>query len=151
MLKIYKQKPLIYDSQKTIKLFWSLTVISTLLTLLYFYLLGYNIFYLVYYNFSLAEIVTARINSYSGETYFAPGYFNQFKNVILPVSITALILNKVKSKKLLYFVFIPIAFFGLAGTGQRAFLQGQRENVLTDEGRAAKVAKAAAKRARKQD
>lgn len=121
-LKEYKLNPIHYDSKSTIKIFWYLIIISSLLTLLYFYLLGSNIFFLVFNDFSAADITTARVNSYSGETYFAPGYFNQFKNVLLPVSITALIFNKVKSKKILYYFFIPIAFFGLVGTGQRAFL-----------------------------
>lgn len=121
-LKEYKLNPIHYDSKSTIKIFWYLIIISSLLTLLYFYLLGSNIFFLVFNDYSAADITTARVNSYSGETYFAPGYFNQFKNVLLPVSITALIFNKVKSKKILYYFFIPIAFFGLVGTGQRAFL-----------------------------
>jgi oligosaccharide repeat unit polymerase len=121
-LKVFKLQPIIYDSNKTINIFWFLTIISSVLTLVYFYLLGYNIFFLVFNDFSAADITTARVNAYSGESYFAPGYFNQFKNVILPVTITALIFNKIKSKKILYYFFIPIAFFGLVGTGQRAFL-----------------------------
>jgi len=71
---------------------------------------------------SQADITTARVNSYSGETYFAPGYFNQFKNVLFPVSICILLFNNVKNKKIIKFFFIPLAFLGLAGTGQRAFL-----------------------------
>jgi oligosaccharide repeat unit polymerase len=121
-LKRFKLNPNYYDSKPTIKIFWYLTIISSIFTILYFYLLGYNIFVLVYNNFSAADITTARVNSYSGDVYFAPGYFNQFKNVLLPVSITALLYNKVKSKFFLYYLFIPIALFGLVGTGQRAFI-----------------------------
>ena len=121
-LKVFKLQPIIYDSRKTVNIFWFLAIISSLLTLLYFYLLGYNIFYLVFNDFSSADITTLRVNAYSGETYFAPGYFNQFKNALLPVAITILLFNKTKNKKLLYYFFIPIAFFGLVGTGQRAFL-----------------------------
>ena len=121
-LKEYKTIAIQYDVKSTIKRFWYLTIISSCLTLLYFYLLGYNILFLVLSDFSTSDITSARINSYSGETYFAPGYFNQFKNVLLPVAITVLFFNKVKSIKWLYYIFIPIAFFGLVGTGQRAFL-----------------------------
>jgi len=121
-LKEYKLIPVQYDSKRAIQIFWCLAILSSFLTLLYFYLLGYNVFLLVFNDFSAADITTARVNSYSGETYFAPGYFNQFKNVLLPVSVIALISNKVKSKKVLYLVLVPIAFFGLVGTGQRAFL-----------------------------
>ena len=121
-LKAFKLQPIIYDSKKTVNIFWFLVIISSLLTLLYFYFLGYNIFYLVLNDFSSADITTARVNAYSGETYFAPGYFNQFKNVLLPVAITILLFNKTKNKRILYYLFIPIAFFGLIGTGQRAFL-----------------------------
>ena len=121
-LKVFKVQPIIYDSRKTVNIFWLLVIISSLLTLLYFYLLGYNIFYLVLNDFSSADITTHRVDSYSGETYFAPGYFNQFKNALLPVAITILLFNKTKNKKILYYLCIPIAFFGLVGTGQRAFL-----------------------------
>ena len=121
-LKFFKLQPIIYDSKKTLNIFWFLVIISSLLTLLYFYLLGYNIFSLVINDFSTADIATQRINAYSGERYFAPGYFNQFKNALLPVSITILLLNKSKNKKIIYYFFVPIAFFGLVGTGQRAFL-----------------------------
>lgn len=121
-LEFFKLQPIVYDSKKTVNIFWLLAISSALLTLLYFYLLGYNIFYLVLNDFSAADITTLRVNAYSGETYFAPGYFNQFKNALLPAAITALVINKSKKKKILYYVLTPIAFFGLVGTGQRAFL-----------------------------
>ena len=118
----YMLKPIYYDSDRVIKVFWFLVMLSALLTLLYFYLVGENIFFMIINDYSQAEITTARVNAYSGETYFAPGYFNQFKNVLLPVSLVILLLNKSKYARLLQFIFIPLAFFGLVGTGQRAFL-----------------------------
>ncbi|WP_417857439.1 O-antigen polymerase [Xanthomarina gelatinilytica] len=120
--KVYKSKPFIYDSNSTIRLFWFLLIISSILTVFYFYLVGSNIFIMIMNDSSQADITTARVNSYSGETYFAPGYFNQFKNVLFPVSICILLFNNVKNKKIIKFFFIPLAFLGLAGTGQRAFL-----------------------------
>lgn len=121
-LSNYRLKPIYYDSGRVMRFFWFLLVFSALLTLLYFFLVGNNIFVMIMNDYSQAEITTARVNAYSGETYFAPGYFNQFKNVLLPVSLAILLLNKSKYTRLLKFVFIPLAFFGLAGTGQRAFL-----------------------------
>lgn len=121
-LKAFKLQSINYDSRRTVNIFWFLVIISSLLTLLYFYLLGYNIFYLIFNDYSSADITTLRVNAYSGDTYFAPGYFNQFKNALLPAAITILLFNKTKNKKILYYFCIPVAFFGLVGTGQRAFL-----------------------------
>ena len=38
-----------------------------------------------------ADITTLRLNSYSGSQYFAPGYVNQFKNVLLPALVVIVI------------------------------------------------------------
>lgn len=101
-------------------------IISIVITILYYRAVGYNVMWLLLSG-QVEDYSTLRIESYSGVDYFAPGYVNQFKNVLLPV--TALILSVFlaeNSRKELFWSFIviawPIVFIAVAGTGQRAFL-----------------------------
>jgi hypothetical protein len=73
-----------------------------------------------------------RISAYSsasdsGSQYFAPGYVNQFKNVLLPMTAVALGIWILQSgKKALFLGFcaftIPAVILAVAGTGQRGYL-----------------------------
>ena len=120
--KIFLLKDYLEDSRRIIRFFTYALLFSALLTLLYYYIIGNNIIFLIANNVSSEDITTARVNSYSGPTYFAPGYFNQFKNILFPVSLTVLLMNLKRHRRKLWFIFFPICLFGLIGTGQRAFI-----------------------------
>lgn len=94
---------------------------SIFLTLLYFYFVGSNIVIIFLTNYTVDDFSTTRLSFYSGDEYFAPGYFNQFKNVILPLFSTIYVLSKKRSKIIIVVLFL-INLLALLGTGQRAFL-----------------------------
>lgn len=97
----------------------------------YFYAVGYNLFLEAIVSFitggdlsaQAADLVTKRLESYSGERYFAPGYANQFKNILLPLITLFLIaryrLQKKKIDLLLVLGLVPLSIIFLLGTGQR--------------------------------
>ena len=103
--------------------------VSLAATALYFYIVGYNVFLsAIFDSISPEEVTTMRLATYSTESYYAPGYFNQFKNIIFPCAAAAIvtyIAHRVKSLIMrvvaLCFILIPL-LVGLLGTGQRAFL-----------------------------
>jgi len=72
------------------------------------------------------DAATARLNSYSGVNYVAPGYANQFKNAIFP-TLSVVLINELWMRKLpgrlVVSGLIGVAvFIALAGTGQRGAL-----------------------------
>lgn len=109
----------------------ALLVFSILISFLYFYSIGYNVFILVLKAKLLAgsgtelDIATLRLSTYSGESYFAPGYVNQFKNLFLPILSVYLLVDTIIKKNANLFKFficsvlIFISFISLVGTGQR--------------------------------
>jgi len=66
---------------------------------------------------------TARLASYSGSKYFFPGYVNQFKNSILPVTTLAIVhslwVRKLKWRTPVTLAMLAVMFVMVAGTGQR--------------------------------
>lgn len=97
-----------------------LFISSILLSFLYYNLVGYNLTTSVFQGSDL-DFTTMRLNSYSGENYYAPGVFNQFKNTIFPILLVYFYFL-VKNKKLYILFFSPIYLFLILGTGQRTFL-----------------------------
>lgn len=107
---------------------FSLLALSALITVLYFRAVGYNVFILGVRSLLLGgdggyDLTTLRLESYSGESYFAPGYVNQFKNALLPGLSLAV---SVYLFRVRHHARVPIALFlavlstmGLLGTGQR--------------------------------
>jgi len=107
-----------------------LIFISVVVTIAYFYSIGYSALYLSFRSLTgadPADVASLRLNSYSGAKYFFPGYVNQFKNVILP-AMTAVIVtsrlaktSELKSRRLRFgeIVLVVLAPFALLGTGQR--------------------------------
>lgn len=120
-LKVLPERP------EVIRRLIFVAVISMGISLLYYYLLGYNVLLDLFagiddeYDYS-----SKRLAAYSGQQYLAPGYVNQFKNVLLPLSLSILIWTdrkrKSKFKITYYSLLILISVILILGTGQRAFL-----------------------------
>ncbi|MFC3834204.1 hypothetical protein [Deinococcus rufus] len=103
-----------------------LIAFSILITILYYISVGYNVLFLgisAIFSGETYDIATLRLESYSSSRYLFPGYVNQFKNSILPISSVILIyyLYSVRHK---YRGAIAgtlglMSLIGLLGTGQR--------------------------------
>lgn len=105
----------------------ALFAVSVLVTIIYYSAIGYNMVFLLFSDGGISDYSTLRIATYSGEDYFAPGYVNQFKNVLLPI--TAACIGYWlwrRPKRVAFYVFlactVPFVFVALAGTGQRGYL-----------------------------
>src|SRR5690606_35590972 len=71
----------------TINLCVIVLLISATITIIYYVLIGYNVVILMLEgSLAFGDYSDLRLASYSGEEYFAPGYVNQFKNVLLPLT-----------------------------------------------------------------
>ncbi len=103
-------------------------VVSVAATVTYYVMVGYNVFVMSVESYlktgsALEDAGDLRKNMYNGDAYFAPGYFNQFKNVLLPI-VTVLYLVRyalLRRRRDFWFglVLVPICIVGLLGTGQR--------------------------------
>lgn len=93
------------------------------ITILYYLAVGYNLFFLALKG-GVGDFTTMRLQAYAGDSYFAPGYVNQFKNTLLPLISFALIFYfKGHSFHRLFVVFVILFLtYALLGTGQRTFL-----------------------------
>jgi oligosaccharide repeat unit polymerase len=95
------------------------------ITIVYFILVGYNLLFLI-----LAGTVTnysrLRLSTYSGDTYFAPGYVNQFKNTLYPILAAALIVWLRGVHPVWRWTLgggaALFGIFALLGTGQRVYI-----------------------------
>ncbi len=102
-------------------------LVSIAVTVLYYSAVGSNLFLNIILGVAIEDFSTMRLNAYSSDEYFAPGYANQFKNVLLPITTSIIgyyfyITKKFTSLKIILIfsvTFLPIA---LLGTGQRVFL-----------------------------
>lgn len=108
--------------KKDVYLGWFFLLISVLVTLIYFKLLGYNLFISAIMG-DVSNFTDMRLASYNGDNYLASGYVNQFKNTLLPICFifVFLILKKAYKPYFLLF-FLPLVLYGLLGNGQRTFL-----------------------------
>lgn len=106
-----------------------LFILSAAIVLAYFTAVGYNTFLIGLQSLlsgggASGDVATMRLDSYSGDSYFAPGYVNQFKNAILPVLTIAIAHSLFAKKHPLRVTFTMVAgtFAGIAllGTGQRS-------------------------------
>jgi oligosaccharide repeat unit polymerase len=102
-------------------------LLSSIVTIFYYYLVGYNIVTLFFSGDISGDYSDLRLATYSGDEYLAPGYVNQFKNVLLPLS--ALVLG-IRLRRMghstLFLIYAavtaPAVIVALAGTGQRAYV-----------------------------
>jgi oligosaccharide repeat unit polymerase len=71
----------------------------------------------------LNDVRTLRLNAYAGGQYFAPGYVNQFKNVLFPLLLSYLfaryILLRRRTDLFIVITLVPLCLVFLLGTGQR--------------------------------
>ena len=123
---IYSVKGNITGTLKRPKLMWFFFILSLTISFLYYRALGYNLISLIISGVSSQEISTLRLESYSGSTYYAPGYVNQFKNILLPLTFTILLFRSWKNRRrlemLILILLLPLVLLFILGTGQRAFL-----------------------------
>ena len=105
-------------------IFIFLSLLSLLVTIYYYKVVGYNLFVDVLLGAEMSDFVSLRLAMYSGEEYFAPGYVNQFKNALLPLALGFVIcyLYLVAKHPLRFLGLIVVVFIFMAallGTGQR--------------------------------
>ncbi len=123
----FLRTPLETDKRETKILLLLLTILSVAVTSAYYYAVGYNLLWDALFFGSIRDVVSARLAAYSGDSYFAPGYVNQFKNVILPLGLTTVGVwfwqaGRRGMLRLWLLGAVPLALFALVGTGQRTFL-----------------------------
>jgi oligosaccharide repeat unit polymerase len=112
------------ERQVTVAIF----VLSVLITWAYYYAVGYNLLFMVLSGgVAGTDYSELRLAMYSGDEYFAPGYVNQFKNVLLPLSAVSIAMWLKDSRhQVLFYLFSAFAvgflLYALLGTGQRAYL-----------------------------
>lgn len=108
-----------------IRIAWFFLIFSIFAGFLYYKLVGYNLFFLGVSNLltgggAIEDAATLRLAAYAGEKYFAPGYFNQFKNIIIVISWQYLYYYyRIFKKSNMLLFFTPLLLFLLLGTGQR--------------------------------
>lgn len=114
----------IITSISTIRTIWLLLILSVMVTYAYYAAIGYNLFNNMIMGVPMDDFISMRLNTYSGSSYYAPGYVNQFKNIILPLT-SFFILFSYKGRInfaywLMCAVLCYINLYALLGTGQRA-------------------------------
>ncbi len=110
----------------------SIIVVALIICVWYYNAIGYNIFVASIRSLVLGvdptfhDVTTARLNAYSGNKYFAPGYVNQFKNILLPLLLLFLLGRFLFLRKrfdlLVAVTLAPFCLVFLLGTGQRFYL-----------------------------
>lgn len=131
-LKRFSESPTVDDSKNT-KLFTGIMFLFCLMiTIMYYNAVGYNLLASLVFGGGVEDYSTMRISAYSGsagtgDQYFAPGYVNQFKNVLLPMTAVAIAIWLRQSRQQILFlgfcaVAIPAVVLAIAGTGQRGYL-----------------------------
>lgn len=127
----FKQKVTVTDDSINMKIIWGFIILSVLIGYLYYQAIGYNVFiesfrsYFIYDQGLLRNVATLRLDTYSTGRYLAPGYVNQFKNILLPLLTIFVIAERTLLKKsklgtvLTTVILLPITVVLLLGTGQR--------------------------------
>lgn len=106
--------------------FWALIGLSITISALYFMAVGYvALFESIRGLFSGTDVDAAslRLESYSGGSYYFPGYVNQFKNSLLPALVVIvahyLFTNRAPFRIIISSSLILLSLIFLLGTGQR--------------------------------
>ena len=104
----------------------ALFALSIAVTIVYYYAVGHITLVEAATAGPGYDAATARLDSYAGTSYFAPGYVNQFKNAILPAMAFAYVHQlwaRRRHGRLVISLAIGIGVFvAVAGTGQRGAL-----------------------------
>lgn len=121
--EFWSNTPLISINKRQSRKILILFFITIFLSILYYQLVGYNLI-LLSLTSNVDDFVTLRLNAYSGQNYYAPGFFNQFKNTIFPILYMFYVYSLKGTKWFWPFVIIVglILLYALIGTGQRTFL-----------------------------
>lgn len=122
----YELKDLTRSKPDVIPVLWAIFVVSSIITAIYYYAVGYNVLVLLISGEEF-DYSSMRLEAYSGDQYFAPGYVNQFKNILLPLSALLLSITMFKrGSPRRATAFSGAAFLwillALGGTGQRTFI-----------------------------
>lgn len=123
----YFQSPVIKDRAIVMRWVFYLVGFSALVTVIYYALVGHNFVAILIQGGTIENYSDMRLKGYGGEQYYAPGYANQFKNVLLPVGLSILAMQALytgKKRKLYVYLALglPFVIYALLGTGQRAFI-----------------------------
>jgi oligosaccharide repeat unit polymerase len=111
---------------------YSIIFVSVVACILYYNAVGYNLFLVSVVNFitgvqtgSADDVGTMRLAFYADlDNYFAPGYVNQFKNLLLPCLLAFVAARRFHTRsnrweRLVIIVCVPLSLIFLLGTGQR--------------------------------
>lgn len=123
--RIFFNSPIEEDCRLTNNILLVVVLIAALVSILYYKIIGYNLFADAILGREIADFKSARLATYSGEQYYAPGYVNQFKNILLPVGMFVFCLwFWLRGQRILFLSFslltIGLCLYVLLGTGQRA-------------------------------
>lgn len=124
--KYYLDSELGKETNSAGYLYVTIFIISIIAAALYYHALGYNLFIASLVGSGVDDFTSQRLEAYSGDAYFAPGYVNQFKNTLYPVLFFIFLFNMKFNKNRWHSAFLII--FGswlvitILGTGQRTFL-----------------------------
>jgi oligosaccharide repeat unit polymerase len=123
----YLRQPVELDEIQVRKAMIILVVVAAMITMLYYWLAGYNLFWEILSGAEIDDYSAKRLAMYSGDTYLAPGYVNQFKNVLLPLLFVTIAVwthwtGHRRAARVLVIAGLPFLFLALAGTGQRGFI-----------------------------
>lgn len=99
-------------------------ILATVVTAIYYWAVGSSTFFSSLQAFlthqPLGDVATQRLDSYSGDRYFYPGYVNQFKNSLAPALLLVMTSAWMRSRRYLRIVACMVfVVSGLLGTGQR--------------------------------
>jgi len=125
-LEKFKRKPLIEDRIEVRTVVFILFLISLVVSILYFVRTGANMLVMALTSGIQDDYSTVRLAMYAGENYMAAGYYNQFKNFLLPL--TSLLVSLYIWKKsprlgrLAAAILAILCVFAVAGAGQRTYL-----------------------------
>jgi oligosaccharide repeat unit polymerase len=105
------------------KKIYSALAVSFVVTIIYYALVGHLALFEALRPASNADITTLRLDSYAGDRYLAPGYFNQVKNAVLPSLAVATVYSlyriRVPRRQAKAAVIIVGTLVALLGTAQR--------------------------------
>jgi len=106
----------------------SIISVSVVVCFAYYKAVGYNLFLMGIASVIIGrvqqyDVSTLRLNAYAGSQYFAPGYVNQFKNVLFPLLLSYLfaryILLRRRTDLFIVIALFPLCLVFILGTGQR--------------------------------